>query len=95
MSDEINYIEEIQSIEQDRQDISECFQSFGILSLKVHAQPLSGRINLGERKLNTAISNVQEKVAGALNVNTRKLIWIIALLKMLTYHGLKQKILTG
>ena len=30
MNDEINYIEEIHSIEQDRQDISECFQSVGI-----------------------------------------------------------------
>ena len=30
VSDEINYIEEIHSPEQDRQDISECFQSVDI-----------------------------------------------------------------
>ena len=68
VSDEINYIEETNSIEQDRQDISECSQSVGILLLKVHAQSLSGRVNLGKRKLNTAISIIQEKVARALNV---------------------------
>ena len=50
MSDEINYIEEIQSIEQDRQDISRCFQFVGISPLKAHAQPLSGRVNLIKRK---------------------------------------------
>ena len=68
VSDEINYIEEIHSIEQDQQDISECFQSVGIPPLKVHAQPLSVTVNLGKRKLNTAISTIQEKVARALNV---------------------------
>ena len=55
------------SIEQDRQDILESFQSVGTSPLKVHAQPLSGRVNLGKRKLNTAISTIQEKVARALN----------------------------
>ena len=59
---------EIHSIEQDRQDISECFQSVGISLLKVHAQPLSGRVNLSKRKLSTAISTIQEKVARALHV---------------------------
>ena len=73
VSDEINYIEEIHSIEQDRQDISECFQSVGISLLKVHAQPLSGRVNLGKRKLNTAISTIQEKVARALNVTPEEI----------------------
>ena len=68
MSDEINYIGEIHSIEKDLQDISECFQSVGIPPLKVHAQPLSGRVNLGNRKCNTSISTIQEKVARALNV---------------------------
>ena len=73
MSDEINYIEEIHSIEQDRQDISECFQSVGIPPLKVRAQPLSGRLNLGKRKLSTAISTIQEKVATALNVTPKEI----------------------
>ena len=73
MSDEINYIEEINSIEQDRQDISECFQSAGISPLKVHAQPLFGRVNLGKRKLNTAISTIQEKVAKALNITPEEI----------------------
>ena len=36
--------------------------------MKVHAQPLSERVNLGTRKLNTAISTIQEKIATALNV---------------------------
>ena len=72
VSDEINYIEEMNSIEQDRQDISKCFQSVGISPLKVHSQPLSGRVNLGKRKLNTAISTVQEKVVtpGEINLDT-------------------------
>ena len=94
-SDEINYIEETHSIEQDWQDISESFQSVGISPLKVHAQPFSGRVNLGKRKLNTAISTIQEKVARALNVMPEELIWILALLKMLTCYRSKQKILTG
>ena len=68
MSDEINYIAEINSTEQDRQDISKCFQSIGISPLKVLAQPLSGRVNLGKRKLNIAISTIQGKVVRALNV---------------------------
>ena len=68
VSDEINYIGEIHSTEQDRQDISECFQSFGISSLKVHAHPLSRRVNLGNRKRKIAISTIQEKVARALNI---------------------------
>ena len=42
VSDEMNYIEEIHSIEQDWEDISECFQFVGISPLKVYAQPLSG-----------------------------------------------------
>ena len=63
VSYEINYIQETHSIEQDRQEISECFQYVGISPLKVHAQPLSERVNLGQRKLNTAISTIQEKVA--------------------------------
>ena len=60
MSDEINYIGKIHSIKQDRQDIleSECFQSVGISPLKVHAQPLFERVNLGKRKLYTAISTI-------------------------------------
>ena len=41
VSNEINYTEEIHSTEQDRQDISEYFQSVGISPLKVHSQPLS------------------------------------------------------
>ena len=75
VSDEINYIEEIHSIEQDRQDISECFQSVGISPLKVLAQPLSERINLRKRKLNTAFSTIQEKVAKALNVTPEEINW--------------------
>ena len=67
-SDEINYIEGVHSNEQDWQDTSECFQSVGISSLKVHARSLSGRTNLDKRKLNIAISTIQEKVARALNV---------------------------
>ena len=59
---------EIHSIEQDGQDISECFQSVGISLLKVHAQPLCGRVNLSKRKLSTAICTIQEKVARALHV---------------------------
>ena len=73
VSDEINYIEETHSIEQDRQDISECFQSVGMSLLKVHAQPLSGRVNLGKRKLNTAISTIQEKVTRVLNVTPEEI----------------------
>ena len=73
VSDEINYIEETNSIEQDRQDISECFQTIGISPMKAHAQPLSGRVNLGKRKLNTAISTIQEKVARALNVTPEEI----------------------
>ena len=56
MNNKINYIEEIHSIEQDRQYISECFQSVGISPLKAHTQQLSGRVSLGKRKLNTAIT---------------------------------------
>ena len=41
--------------------------------MKVHAQPLSGRVNLGKRKLNTAISTIQEKVARALNVTPEEI----------------------
>ena len=73
VSYEINYTEEIHSIEQDWQDISECFQYVGISPMKVHAQPLSGRVNLGKRKLNTAISTIQEKVARALNVTPEEI----------------------
>ena len=73
VSDEINYIKETHSIERDRQDISACFQSVGISLPKVHVQPLSGRVNLGKRKLNTAISTIQEKVARALNVTPEKI----------------------
>ena len=73
VSDEINYIEEVHCIEQDQLDISECFQSVGISPLKVHAQPLSGRINFGKRKFNTAISNIKEKVARALNVTPEEI----------------------
>ena len=65
VSDEINYKEELHNIEQDWQDISDCFQSVGISPLKVHAQPLSGRVNLRKRKLNNAIATIQEKVARA------------------------------
>ena len=39
----------------------------------MHAQPLSGRVNLGQRKLNIAISTIQEKVAGALNVTLEEI----------------------
>ena len=63
--------EEINGIEQDREGISECFQSVGISPLKVNAQPLSGRVNLGKRKFNTAISTIREKVARALNVTPK------------------------
>ena len=73
VSDEINYIEEIHSIEQNWQDISECFQSVGISPMKVHAQLFSGRVNSGKRKLNTAISTIQERVAGALNVTPEEI----------------------
>ena len=45
-----------------------CYQSVGISPLKVHVQSMSGRINLGKRKLNTAISTIQEKIARVLNL---------------------------
>ena len=70
---EINYIEQIHGIEQNRQDVSECVQSVGISQLKVHTQTLSGRINLGKRKINTAISTIQEKVARLLNVTPEEI----------------------
>ena len=73
VSDEINYIEEIKSIEQDQHDISEYFPSVGISPLKVHGQSLSGRVNLGKRILNTAISTIQEKVARVLNVTPEEI----------------------
>ena len=41
--------------------------------MKVYAQTLSGRVNLGKRKLNTAISTIQEKVARALNVTPQEI----------------------
>ena len=41
VSDEISYIEEIHSTEQDRKDISECFESVAISPLEANAQPLS------------------------------------------------------
>ena len=34
---------------------------------------MSGRVNLGKRKLNTAISSIQEKVARALNVTPEEI----------------------
>ena len=34
---------------------------------------MSGRVNLGKRKLNTAISTIQEKVARALNVTPEEI----------------------
>ena len=73
LSDEITYIEEIHRIEHDRQDISECFQTVGILLLKLHAQQLSGRVIVGKRKLNIAISTMQEKIARALNVTQEEI----------------------
>ena len=53
--------------------ISRTFQSVGVSLLKVHAQPLSGRVNIGKRKLNTAISTIQEKVARALNATPEEI----------------------
>ena len=50
MSDEIKYIDGTYIIQQDRQDISECFESAGISPTKVYAHPLSGRVNLGKGK---------------------------------------------
>ena len=41
--------------------------------MKVHAQPLSGRLDLGKRKLDTAISTIQEKVARTLNVTPEEI----------------------
>ena len=73
VNDEINHVEKIHSIEQDWQVISKCFQSVGISPLKVHDQPLSGRANLGKRKLNTTISTIQEKVARALNITLEEI----------------------
>ena len=73
VSDEINYIEEIHRIEQDRHNISECFQSVSISPLKVHAQPLPGRVNFGKRTPNTVISNVQDEVARALNLTPEEI----------------------
>ena len=73
VSDEIIYIEEVHSIEQDQQDISQCFQSVGISNESTYAQPLSGGINLSKRKLNTAISTIQEKVARALHVTPEEI----------------------
>ena len=34
---------------------------------------MSGRVNLGKRKLNTAISTIQEKIAKALNVTPEEI----------------------
>ena len=47
--------------------------AWGISPLKVHAQPLSRRITLGKRKLNTAFPTIQEKVARALNMTPEKI----------------------
>ena len=41
--------------------------------MKVYAQSLSGRVNLGKRKLNIAISIIQEKAARALNVTLEEI----------------------
>ena len=73
VSDKINYIEKICNTDKNQQDISDCFQSVGISILKVHAQSLSGRVNLGKRKLNTAIYNIQEKVTRALNMTPEEI----------------------
>ena len=51
------------------QNVSNLFVS----PLKVNAQPLSGRVNLGKRKLNTAFSTIQDKVARALNVTPEEI----------------------
>ena len=68
--------------------------------MKVKAEPLSGRVNLGKRKLNTTISTIQEKVARTLNVTPEEinldtgttedvdLLWI----KAEYFHGLMQLI---
>ena len=51
VSDKTNYMQEIHCIEQDQQEISECFQSVAISPLNTHVQPLSGRFNLGKENL--------------------------------------------
>ena len=97
VSNEMNYIEKIHSIEQDQQDISECFQSVGISPLKVHVQPLSGRVSLGKRKLNTAKLNstIQKKVAGVSNVTPEEINLETGTTKDIDLLWIKQKTLTG
>ena len=71
--DAIDDLENVLNVENDRQDISECFLAVGMSPLKLHAQPLPSRINLGKRKLNKAISVIQEKVARTLNVTPEEI----------------------
>ena len=57
---------------------------------------MSGRVNLGKRKLNTAISTIQEKVARPLNVTPQEINLDTSTIEDVTmYYGSKQRILTG
>ena len=67
--DEMDNYEHMHNLEKNRQDISDCFDIIGVSPIKLHAQPLSSRVNLGKRKVTiSAISAIQEKVAKTLNI---------------------------
>ena len=57
---------------------------------------MSARVKLGKRKLNTAISTIQEKVARPLNVTPQEINLDTSTIEdVIMYYGSKQRILTG
>ena len=66
--EDISELELSVSGETDRSHLSDSFSFLGVLPLKVHAQPDSTKLKTGQRKLESAVTALTQKVARTLNV---------------------------
>ena len=72
-SDEMLFVEESVSRDEDRNHLQDLFSSIGVSPIKIHGKPESVRISSSKRKIGSAVETITKKVASSINVSVEQL----------------------
>ena len=89
IDEDISVLEKSLSEETERNGLSQCFSKLGVSPIKAHAQPESTRVKAVKRKLETAVTALQEKVARTLMFH--KLHFSLRICKSSRHHFLRKQ----
>ena len=67
-SEEMFFVEESVSCDEDRNQLQDLFTPIGVSPIKVHGKLESARLSSGKRKIGTVVEAITRQVASSINV---------------------------